>query len=290
MLYTMSKWKKMILICLWPYAMRHSNDVLPLEKFSGIQVAPKLWHFHAFGCPTYILDNALQSGQGTPKWKHCSRLGVYLGPLPSHAWSVTLVLNLRTGHVSPQFHLKFDDFFEMFQDKPTNLDAPKPEWKYLSGFAVRKGPAKSGIKGVMDSLLVPWRGPTMTTTMPSPPNEQPANQQQGLQIPAVDDDNETNLPMPSLPAHQTVPQLPQLQLEQPSPAAHQTCSGRVICNTPHYEQSISQRSQGLVAWEILLDQDETCLQLPHSMQYKRLSRTRLPLRPPTTQTYCSGTK
>ena len=33
-------------------------------------------------------------------------------------------------------------------------------------------------------------------------------------------------------------------------------SGRVICNTPRYKQSISQRSQGLVAWEILLDQDE----------------------------------
>ena len=33
-------------------------------------------------------------------------------------------------------------------------------------------------------------------------------------------------------------------------------SGRVICNTPRYKQSISQQSQGLVAWEILLDQDE----------------------------------
>ena len=27
MIYAMSKWKKMILICLWPYAMRHANDV-----------------------------------------------------------------------------------------------------------------------------------------------------------------------------------------------------------------------------------------------------------------------
>ena len=33
------------------------------------------------------------------------------------------------------------------------------------------------------------------------------------------------------------------------PAARQTCSGRVICNAPHYEQSVSQRSKGLVAWE-----------------------------------------
>ena len=53
MLYAMNKWNKMVLICLWPYAMRHTNDVTnvtprkgeelsPLEKFSGVQVTPKL--------------------------------------------------------------------------------------------------------------------------------------------------------------------------------------------------------------------------------------------------------
>ena len=99
MLYAMSKWKRMILICLWPYAMRHANNVanttlkkgeesLPLEKFSGVKVAPKLRHFHAFGRPTYILDNALQSGQGAHKWRQRSRLGVYLGPSPNHTRSV----------------------------------------------------------------------------------------------------------------------------------------------------------------------------------------------------------
>ena len=98
----------------------------------------------------------------------------------------------------------------------------------------------------------------MTTTMPSPPNEpvQPANQQQDLQIPVVDDDNETILPTMPLSDHQTAPQLPQPQLEHPSLVAQQMRSGRVIHNTSRYEQSISQRSQGLVAWEILLDQDE----------------------------------
>ena len=39
-------------------------------------------------------------------------------------------------------------------------------------------------------------------------------------------------------------------------AARQTCSGRVITNTPRYDQSVTQRSQGLVAWEVLVDQDE----------------------------------
>ena len=96
MLYAMNKWKKMVIINLWLYAMRHANDVAnttprkkqelsPLELFSGVQIAPKLRHFHAFGCPTYMLDNALQSGQGAPKWKERARLGVYLGPSPNHA-------------------------------------------------------------------------------------------------------------------------------------------------------------------------------------------------------------
>ena len=50
--------------------------------------------------------------------------------------------------------------------------------------------------------------------------------------------------------------MPQPQPAQPLPAAQQTCSGRVIQNTPRYEQSISQRIQALVAWEVLLDQDD----------------------------------
>ena len=169
MLYAMNKWRKMVIINLWPYAMRQANDVAnatprkgqelsPLELFSGVQIAPKLRHFHAFGCPTYVLDNALQSGQGAPKWKEHSRLGLYLGPSPNHARSIALVLNPRTGHVSPQFHIKFDDFFETVQVKVTDLDAPNLEWKYLSGFATKKETTKAVTKGVLDGLLTPRRG------------------------------------------------------------------------------------------------------------------------------------
>ena len=102
----------MIIANLWPYALRYANDVAnatpnkgeeitPLEKFSSVSVAPKVRHFHSFGCPTYVLDNPLQSGQGLPKWSSRSRLRVYLGASPNHASSVALILNPRTGHVSP---------------------------------------------------------------------------------------------------------------------------------------------------------------------------------------------
>ena len=269
MLYAINKWKRMVLICLWPYALRHANDVAnatprkgeeqsPLERFSGVNITPKLRHFHAFGCPTYVLDNALQSGQGSSKWKRCSRLGAYHGPSPSHARSVTLVLNPRTGHVSPQFHVKFDNFFETVQDKSTNMDAPEPEWKYLSGFAVKKGPTEpvGRGRGITDRLIVPRRGPrtrnnssaTQGTVAQSaePPEEsaipdahEASEEQQEDQLPAQ---------LPTTPLHGP-------QTEQDVPTARQTRSGRIIKNTSRYEQSINQRNQGLVAWVVLLDQD-----------------------------------
>ena len=40
-----------------------------------------------------------------------TRLGIYVGRSPYHAGSVALVLNPRTGYVSPQYHVVFDDDF-----------------------------------------------------------------------------------------------------------------------------------------------------------------------------------
>ena len=44
--------------------------------------------------------------------------------------------------------------------------------------------------------------------------------------------------------------------DTPVETARQTRSGRVIKNTPRYAQSMSLRDQGLVVWELLIDQDE----------------------------------
>ena len=267
MLYAMNKWRKMVIINLWPYAMRHANDVAnatprkgqelsPLEMFSGVEIAPKLRHFHAFGCPTYVLDNALQSGQGAPKWKERSRLGVYLGPSPNHARSIALVLNPRTGHVSPQFHVKFDDFFETVQAKATDLDAPDPEWKYLSGFATKKVTPKAATKGGLDGLLAPRRG-AITPGSPRQGNHeavQPLDQEQDPPLPSANDAEaqETTDAHPAVPATTIPAQLP----ETPVAPVRQTRSGRVIKNTSRYEQSMTLRDQGIVAWELLIDQDE----------------------------------
>ena len=61
----------------------------------------------------YILDARLQSagGPGPPKWEPRARLGIYVGHSPHHSGSVALVLNPKTGLISPQFHVVFDDNF-----------------------------------------------------------------------------------------------------------------------------------------------------------------------------------
>jgi len=45
------------------------------------------------------------------KWDTRSRLGMYLVHSPCHAGTVALVLNPKTLHVSPQFHVAFNDMF-----------------------------------------------------------------------------------------------------------------------------------------------------------------------------------
>ncbi len=87
---------------------------------------------HTFGCPVFALQNALASGNQLPRWSPRTRLGHNLGPSPMHARNVYLVLNLITGCVSPQYHCRFDDFFEM-----TRLGGPGVSgiicWQQLTG-------------------------------------------------------------------------------------------------------------------------------------------------------------
>jgi hypothetical protein len=65
---------------------------------------------HTFGSPCFVLNSCLQSDIGNAlKWEPRSHLGIYVGHSPSHMGSVALVLNPQTGHVSPQYHVVFDD-------------------------------------------------------------------------------------------------------------------------------------------------------------------------------------
>ena len=67
-----------------------------------------------------------------PHWSPGAQLGVNLGPSPSHACNVFLILNLHTGCVSPQFHCRFDNFFETVKHGGPNVSIPSV-WQQLAG-------------------------------------------------------------------------------------------------------------------------------------------------------------
>ena len=79
-----------------------------------------LTSLHVFGCPCYVLDPTLQDGKKLPKWVPRARRGQYLGVSSDHAGSIGRICNIQTGHISPQFHVVYD---ELFTTVP-NLDNP----------------------------------------------------------------------------------------------------------------------------------------------------------------------
>ena len=122
LLHASAHWKQGIESSLWPMAVDYAvylhnhlpNDkgITPMELFTGEAVhRHHLKDLHVWGCPVYVLDPKLQSGKKLPRREPRSRRGVFLGYSPLHSSNVPLVLNLKTGSISPQFHVVFDDSF-----------------------------------------------------------------------------------------------------------------------------------------------------------------------------------
>lgn len=140
MIHAMHRWPSAIDVALWPYAMRYAATVRnasirknarvsPIELFAQTNVRPRLRHMHTFGCPAYVLKTPLQNNKHLPKWESRSRVGIFLGMSPRHAQSVYLILNVSTGLVSPQYHVRFDELFE------TITRSTKPAaWKVQANF------------------------------------------------------------------------------------------------------------------------------------------------------------
>jgi hypothetical protein len=139
LLHAKARWPSGVHLSLWPYALRNAvhlhntAPVLPdstsrLEKFSGTSLGFHMKDNYTFSCPVFPLQNDLASGSKIPKWSPRARLGLNLGLSPFHARNVSLVLNLTTGLCSPQFHCRFDDFFETTQLSQADVDA-QPLWK-----------------------------------------------------------------------------------------------------------------------------------------------------------------
>ncbi len=153
LLHAKQRWPNAVTTNLWPYAMRMANEVSnfspgirdgisPLEKFAQLAIIPRVKHSHTFGSPVYVLDNRSQGGKSVPKWDQKSRIGMYLGTSPRHSRRVALVLNLQTGHVSPQFHVVFDDLFETLRPSAGNL-TPVSLWQAETGFVQSEASGRS---------------------------------------------------------------------------------------------------------------------------------------------------
>lgn len=110
---------------LWPFALDYAvwiynhipmpdrGGFSPEELFSrskgGCELLRRL---RVFGCPAYVLDPKLQDGKKIPKWEPRARCGMFLGFSPEHSTTIGLILNVRTGAISPQYHVVYDELFE----------------------------------------------------------------------------------------------------------------------------------------------------------------------------------
>jgi transposase InsO family protein len=124
LLHLMLHWPLRCKVDLWALSMDYAvwiynrvpldylGGLSPNEFWSGIRSDhADLKHAHVFGCPVYVLDPKLQDGKSIPKWNSRSRQGMFVGYSAEHSSMVPLVLNIETGHISPQFHVIFDDHF-----------------------------------------------------------------------------------------------------------------------------------------------------------------------------------
>ena len=84
----------------------------PEQKFAGVEFQNFPTYYHSWCCPIFFLEDPFQGGPaGIPNWIPRSKTGVYIEQSSFHGGLVALVLNLRTGHVYPQYHVVFDDIF-----------------------------------------------------------------------------------------------------------------------------------------------------------------------------------
>ena len=103
----------------------------PLDIFTST-IVPRhgIKDFHVWGCPCYVLDPTLQNGHKLPRWQPKSRRAIFMGISPSHSSNVPLVLNLKTGTISPQFHVVLDDYFTTVMSI-SDSDDPPAHWENL---------------------------------------------------------------------------------------------------------------------------------------------------------------
>jgi hypothetical protein len=146
MLHAAIHWPDSADATLWPMAVLHAvflynhvpnetTGISPNDLFTKTRWAQsKLHDIHVWGCPVYVLDSTIADGKKIPKWKPRSERAIYMGLSPKHTSQVPLVLNQRTGSITPQYHVVFDDWFATVSSDEASLpDFNSPEWARTFG-------------------------------------------------------------------------------------------------------------------------------------------------------------
>ena len=123
LLHSALHWPKEHQLTHWPMAMDHAvwvwnnlpmaDGMFPIEKFTG-QKSGSYNHLracHVWGSPCYVLDPKIVEGKKIPKWSPRSRQGKFMGYSKEHASNAGLLLNPKTGFMSVQYHVLYDDQF-----------------------------------------------------------------------------------------------------------------------------------------------------------------------------------
>ena len=101
----------------------------------------KLNDLHVFGCPVYVLKKELSNGKSIPRWEPRSDRGMYVGRSICHDGDVPLVLNLRTGYITAQWNVVFNDWFTTVASSVNDLpDFNQEEWAQMFGTSTYQAP------------------------------------------------------------------------------------------------------------------------------------------------------
>lgn len=138
LIHAMIHWPGEVSLHLWPFAVEYavylwnltpqmSSNRSPSELFFGVTSDHSvLSDIKCWGCPAYVLDPTIQDGKKLPRWNPRSKLGQFLGRSREHGDSVGRIRNLKTGAITAQFHVVYDNHFTTIQSDITHDNIPSP--------------------------------------------------------------------------------------------------------------------------------------------------------------------
>ena len=168
-------WNEMADPSLWSLAVKHAvwlynhlpnvhSGLSPIDLWSKTRFPlRKLHDLHVFGSPVYVLNKRLSDGKTIGRWEARSQRYVHLGFSDKHATNVPLVLNPKTGAISAQWNVVFDDSFSTVttaeHDLPNFNDS---EWSELFGTTTAHFPLEHDVDDVahLEEQSAPHPAPT----------------------------------------------------------------------------------------------------------------------------------